>query len=109
MILRGELQENINFDLFKHHVLYNHKSLCPMEIYIDESRDFTYNSLAMVSNCLTPVPTLKRILQNAKMLYGTNAYMYQYNSYGVSHDHVHNSLIAMDQVISGYEGLSCEV
>ncbi|ANQ07321.1 Uncharacterized protein PCOAH_00015690 [Plasmodium coatneyi] len=109
MILRGELQENINFDLFKNHVLYNHRSLSPMEVYIDESRDFTYNSLAMVSNCLTPVPTLKKILQHAKMLYGTNAYMYQYNSYGVSHDHVQSSLIAMDQVISAYEGLSCEV
>ncbi|KJP86773.1 hypothetical protein AK88_03587 [Plasmodium fragile] len=109
MILRGELQENINFDLFKNHVLYNHKSLSPMEVYIDESKDFTYNSLAMVSNCLTPVPTLKKILHSAKMLYATNAYMYQYNSYGVSHDHVHSSLITMDQIISAYEGLSCEV
>ncbi|GAB65911.1 delta tubulin [Plasmodium cynomolgi strain B] len=108
MILRGELQENINFDLFKSHVLYNHRSISPMEVYIDESRDFSYNSLAMVSNCLTPVPTLKKILQSAKMLYGTNAYMYQYNSYGVSHDHVHSSLMAIDQVISAYEGLSCE-
>ncbi|EUD64682.1 hypothetical protein C922_04938 [Plasmodium inui San Antonio 1] len=108
MILRGELQENINFDLFKSHVLYNQKSLSPMEVYIDESRDFTYNSLAMISNCLTPIPTLKKILQSAQMLYATNAYMYQYNRYGVSHDHVQSSLMAIDQVISAYEGLSCE-
>ncbi|CAG9480806.1 unnamed protein product [Plasmodium vivax] len=108
MILRGELQENLSFDLFKSHVLYNHKSLSPLEVYIDENRDFAYNSLAMVSNCLTPVPTLKKILQRAKMLYGTNAYMYQYNSYGVSHDHVHSALMAIEQVVGAYEGLSCE-
>ncbi|GAW80403.1 delta tubulin [Plasmodium gonderi] len=108
MMMRGEIQENINFDLFKSHVLYSNKSLNPIEVYIDDSKEFSYNSLSMISNCLTPIPTLKKILENAKMLYGSNAYMYQYNAYGVSHDQVHTSLMAIEQVISSYESFSSD-
>ncbi|SBT71118.1 delta tubulin, putative [Plasmodium malariae] len=108
MIMRGEINENINLDLFKNHVLYNNKSLHPMEVYIDESKHFSHNSLSMISNCLSPIPTLKKILQKAKMLYATNAYIYQYNNYGVTHDHVHNSLMSVEQIVNSYENLSCE-
>ncbi|CRG99552.1 delta tubulin, putative [Plasmodium relictum] len=108
MIMRGEINENINFDLFKNHVLYNNKSLNPMEIYIDENKQFNYNSLSMISNCLTPIPTLKKILQNAKMLYSSNAYIYQYNNYSVTHDQIHNSLMEVEHIINSYENLSCE-
>ncbi|CRG96888.1 delta tubulin, putative [Plasmodium gallinaceum] len=108
MIMRGEVNENINFDLFKNHVLYNNKSLNPMEIYIDENKQFNYNSISMISNCLTPIPAIKKFLQNAKMLYSANAYIYQYNNYGVTHDQIHNSLMAVEQIINSYENLSSE-
>ncbi|CAD2090547.1 delta tubulin, putative [Plasmodium vinckei lentum] len=108
IIMRGEINENINLNLFKNNVLYSKKSLNPIEVYIDENKYFGNNSLAMLSNCLTPIPGLKKVLQNAKMLYSTNAYIYQYNNYGVTNDNIHNSLMAVDQVINSYESLSCE-
>ncbi|SBT76531.1 delta tubulin, putative [Plasmodium ovale] len=108
MIMRGDVNENIDFGLFKNHVLYNNTSLSPIEVYVDHNKEFTHNTLAMISNCLTPIPTLKKILQNAKMLYSTNAYIYQYNNYGVTHDHIHSSLMALEQIIHSYERLSCE-
>lgn len=108
MILRGAINENINFDVFKDHVLYNNKSVNPIDIYVDENKIFDFNNVSMISNCLTHIPTLKKILQNAKMLYSTNAYMYQYNTYGVSHDQIHNALMCVEQIINSYEQLSCE-
>ncbi|ETB60034.1 hypothetical protein YYC_02423 [Plasmodium yoelii 17X] len=108
MIMRGEINENINFNLFKNNVLYSNISLNPIEIYIDQNKYFGNNSLSMLSNCLTPIPGLKKVLQNAKMLYSTNAYIYQYNNYGVTHDNIRNSLMGVDQIINAYERLSCE-
>ncbi|CXI36971.1 delta tubulin, putative [Plasmodium berghei] len=108
MIMRGEVNENINLNLFKNNVLYSNRSLNPIEIYIDENKYFGNNSLSMLSNCLTPIPGLKKVLQNAKMLYSTNAYIYQYNNYGVTNDNIHNSLMGIDQIINSYESLSLE-
>ncbi|SOV14511.1 delta tubulin, putative [Plasmodium sp. gorilla clade G2] len=108
MIMRGEINENIDLNLFKNHVLYNNKSLTPLEIYIDENKLFNYNSISMISNCLTPIPTLKHILQKAKLLFSTNAYIYQYNNYGVTHDQIYNSLMYAEQIVNSYESLSCE-
>ncbi|ETW49320.1 hypothetical protein C923_02693 [Plasmodium falciparum UGT5.1] len=108
MIMRGEINENIDLHLFKNHVLYNNKSLNPLEIYIDQNKQFTNNSISMISNCLTPIPTLTHILEKAKLLYSTNAYIYQYNNYGVTHDQIYNSLMYVEQIINSYESLSSE-
>ncbi|SPJ10391.1 delta tubulin, putative [Plasmodium sp. DRC-Itaito] len=108
MIMRGEINENIDLNLFKNHVLYNNKSLNPLEIYIDENKQFNNNNISMISNCLTPIPTLTNILEKAKLLYSTNAYIYQYNNYGVTHDQIYNSLMSVEQIINSYESLSCE-
>ncbi|ETW30851.1 hypothetical protein PFFCH_01731 [Plasmodium falciparum FCH/4] len=105
MIMRGEINENIDLHLFKNHVLYNNKSLNPLEIYIDQNKQFTNNSISMISNCLTPIPTLTHILEKAKLLYSTNAYIYQYNNYGVTHDQIYNSLMYVEQIINSYESI----
>ncbi|KYN98637.1 delta tubulin, putative [Plasmodium reichenowi] len=108
MIMRGQINENIDLHLFKNHVLYNKKSLNPLEIYIDQNKQFNNNTISMISNCLTPIPTLTHILERAKLLYSTNAYIYQYNNYGVTHDQIYNSLMYVQQIINSYETLSSE-
>lgn len=108
LCVRGSGADTADLDVFKAKDMYWKNSIDPLRIVLDKSTQFEGHpkSASLLSVDQSCLESLKTVFDKAKDMLHHNAFVHQYESYGISREDIAESLFNIYELVSRYEQLA---